>query len=56
MTFGHFKYEVAYEDCNNFEDLKTIVNEYMIYYNYKRPQMHKQKMTPHEVECHLICM
>ncbi len=54
--FGHFKCEVAYEDCNNLKDLKAIVDDYMLYYNYERPQMHKQKMTPHEVECHLMCI
>ncbi len=54
--FGHFKCEVAYEDCKNIQDLKQIVDDYMIYYNYERPQVHKQKMTPHEVECHLACM
>lgn len=54
--FGHFKCEVAYEDCTNIQDLKAIVDDYMLYYNYERPQMHKQKMTPHEVECHLMCI
>ncbi|WOO91894.1 IS3 family transposase [Mollicutes bacterium LVI A0078] len=54
--FGHFKCGVAYEDCNNITDLKAIVDDYMLYYNYERPQMHKQKMTPHEVECHLMCI
>jgi putative transposase len=32
--FGHFKYEVAYEDCKNLEELKSIVDEYMLYCNY----------------------
>lgn len=53
--FGHFKCEVAYEDCTNLKELKAIVDDYMLYYNYERPQMHKQKMTPHEVECHIMC-
>ncbi len=54
--FGHFKCEVAYEDCSSIEELKSIVDDYMLYYNYERPQMHKLKMTPHEVECHLMCI
>ncbi len=54
--FGHFKCEVAYEDCKSIQELKSIVKDYMIYYNYERPQIHKQKMTPHEVECHLMCI
>jgi len=53
---GHFKCEIAYEDCKNMEVLKLIVDEYIQYYNYERPQIGKQKMTPHEVECHLICV
>ncbi len=53
--FGHFKCEVAYEECDNISQLKKIVDDYMLYYNYERPQIHKQKMTPHEVECHLMC-
>ena len=52
--FGHFKCEVAYEDCKNMEELKSIVDDYMLYYNYERPQMDKQKMTPHQVEYHLM--
>ncbi len=52
--FGLLKCEVAYEDCKNIYDLKLLIDDYMLYYNYERPQMYKQKMTPHEVECHLM--
>ena len=54
--FGHFKCEVAYESCTNMSELVSIIDEYMVYYNYERPQVHKQKMTPHEVECQLMCI
>ncbi len=54
--FGHFKGEVAYEDCKSIKELEIIVDDYMLYYINERPQMHKLKMTPHEVECHLMCI
>ncbi len=54
--FRHFKCEVAYEDWTNIEELKKIVDEYMLYYNYERPQIQRNKMTPHQVERHLMCM
>ncbi len=54
--FGHFKCEEAYEDCKSIKELEIIVDDYKLYYNNERPQMHKLKMTPHEVECHLMCI
>lgn len=51
--FGHFKCEVAYEDCKSLDELKKLVDEYMIYYNYERPQIHT-KMTPHQMECQVM--
>ncbi len=54
--FGHFKCEVAYEGCTNAVELISIIDDYMVYYNHERPQVHKQKMTPHVVECQLMCI
>ncbi len=54
--FGHFKCEVAYEEFTNPAELISIIDDYMVYYNHERPQVHKQKMTPHEVECQLMCI
>ncbi len=54
--FGHFKCEVAYEHCINMSELLSIIDEYMVYFNYERPQVHKQKLTHHVMECQLMCI
>lgn len=52
--FGHFKDEVDYKSCKTFEELKTIVNSYMEYYNKERKQWDLKKMTPVEYRSHLL--
>jgi len=52
--FGHFKDEVDYRSCKTFEELKTMVDEYMEYYNNQRHQWDIQKMTPVEYRNHLL--
>lgn len=48
--FGHMKCELAYEHFDNLQDLKSVVDEYMLYYNYERPIYEKNKMTPQQIE------
>ncbi len=48
--FGHMKGELAYEHYDNLQDLQSVVDEYMVYYNYERPIYEKNKMTPQQIE------
>jgi len=43
--FGHMKDEIDYKDLN-FSQLKDLIDEYMLEYNYKRKQWGRLKMTP----------
>lgn len=52
--FGHFKDELEYADCTTFRELVSRVTQYMQYYNHKRRQWHKNKMTPVEYRDHLL--
>jgi len=52
--FGHFKDDADYEDCRTFEEVKTLVDEQMKYYNNERHQWGIQKMTPVEYRNHLL--
>ena len=54
--FGHFKDEVAYEDCAEFEDLKKLIESYSEYYNSARCQWTRNRMTPEEYEKYLLGM
>lgn len=52
--FGHFKDEVNYKGCKNFEELKDKIDEYIYYYNNERYQWSKNKMTPVQYRSHLL--
>ena len=52
--FGHLKDEIVLKDINSFSELDEVINNYMIYFNNKRPQWNKNKMTPVEYRSHLI--
>lgn len=54
--FGHFKDECPYEKCQNLEELRQLVNEYVVYYNTERPQPCRNNMTPDEFEKYLCDM
>ena len=43
--FGHMKDEIDYKDLN-FNQLKDLIDGYMLEYNYKRKQWGRRKMTP----------
>lgn len=51
--FGHFKDEVDYGSCSTIEELKTLVEEYVKYYNFERRQWGRNKMTPLEFESYI---
>ena len=52
--FGHFKDEVNYKKCNNFEELKDKIDKYVYYYNTSRYQWNKNMLAPSEVREHLF--
>lgn len=52
--FGHLKDELDFEGCKTFEELRYVIDEYMRYYNYDRPQWERKKMTPVEYRDHLL--
>lgn len=51
--FGHMKDEIDLKSCNNFEEVKKMVEKYMNYYNNERYQWGLKKMTPVQYRCHL---
>lgn len=56
--FGHFKDECKelITQCSTLEELKVVINDYMDYYNNRRPQWCRNKMTPIEYEEYLLSM
>lgn len=52
--FGHMKDEMEYKQSQTFEELKQLVDRYMIFYNESRRQWNLKKMTPVEYRSHLI--
>lgn len=52
--FGHFKDEVEYKECNNFEELRDKIDKYVYYYNTSRYQWNKNMLAPREVREHLM--
>lgn len=52
--FGHLKDDVDYKGCKTFEELKSLIENYIEYYNNERPQWDKNKMTPVEYRSHLL--
>lgn len=52
--FGHLKDDIDYQNCKTFEELKSLLENYIHYYNYKRAQWDLNKMTPVEYRNHLL--
>lgn len=48
--FGHLKDELEYTECQNFQELKLKVDEYIENYNNNRYQWNLLKMTPAQYE------
>ena len=44
--FGHMKDDINYKSCQTFEELQTMIDEYMNYYNNSRYQWNLKKLTP----------
>lgn len=52
--FGHMKDEIDLKSCQSFEEVKTMVENYIYYYNNERYQWSLNKMTPAERRRHLL--
>jgi transposase InsO family protein len=52
--FGHLKDEVDFKECKTFEELKEQIDKYIFYYNHKRCQRHRNKMTPAQYKHYLL--
>lgn len=46
--FGHMKDEIDIEDCETFDRLVEIIDDYMDYYNNDRYQWDLEKLSPSE--------
>ncbi len=54
--FGHFKDECDYSDCSSLNEVMAKVEHYVDYYNNRRPQWNRNKMTPIEYEKYLLSL
>lgn len=44
--FGHMKDEIDYKGCKSLEELQTVIDDYIDYYNNYRGQWNLKKLTP----------
>lgn len=54
--FGHFKDECDYSNCSCLDEVRAKVDHYIDYYNNRRPQWNRNKMTPVEYEKYLLSL
>ena len=54
--FGHFKDECDYSNCSCLDEVRSKVEHYIDYYNNRRPQWNRNKMTPVEYEKYLLSL
>ena len=52
--FGHLKDEVDIKHCNTFDELHTLISDYIDYYNNDRYQWNLNKMTPIQYRNYLL--
>ena len=52
--FGHLKDEVDIKHCNTFDELHTLISDYIDYYNNDRYQWNLNKMTPLQYRNYLL--
>lgn len=52
--FGHLKDDVDFRGCKMFDELESLVRNYIRYYNCERAQWGLNKMTPVEYRDHLL--
>ena len=54
--FGHLKDDIDIKACRTFEEVKTLVENYIDYYNNGRCQWNLNKMTPAQRRCLLLSL
>ena len=54
--FGHLKDDVDYKQCKTFDELHSLIANYMQYYNNERQQWDLKKMTPVGYRNHLLAV
>ena len=47
-SFGHMKDEIDLSNCKTFEEVKSIIDDWMDYYNNERYQWNLAKLSPNE--------
>lgn len=52
--FGHLKDDLDIKSCQTFDEVKSLVENYIYYYNNERYQWSLNKMTPAQCRCHLL--
>ncbi|MBQ7633331.1 MAG: IS3 family transposase [Alphaproteobacteria bacterium] len=52
--FGRLKDNLDIKFCKNFDEVKTLVENYIYYYNNEHSQQNLSKITPAERRCHLL--
>ena len=52
--FGHTKDEIDISGCENLDEVKSYMNNYIYEYNNERPQWNRKKMTPVQYRNHLL--
>lgn len=52
--FGHLEDEVDIKHCNTFDELHTLISDYIDYYNNDRYQWNLNKMTPIQYRNYLL--
>ena len=52
--FWHLKDEIDTSKYTNLKELEKYIENYIFYYNYKRPQWNRKKMTPVQYRNHLL--
>ena len=46
--FGHMKDEIDLSNCEKYEDVKKVIDDWMEYYNNERYQWNLAKLSPNE--------
>lgn len=54
--FGHFKDECEYSKCSDIKEVIDKIDNYVDYYNNRRPQWSRNKMTPVQYEKYLLSL
>lgn len=52
--FGHFKDEVDFKQCKTFEELHSMISEYIEEYNTQRYQFGLNKMASEQFRGHFL--